>query len=125
MYRVAVERDFIAQHYLIGGDWGEENKLHSHHYILSLELAGASLDEHNYLVDIEDINRIMDSQVSKYRDKTLNDFPEFIGTNPSLEYFSRILCEALSGLINGKSINRISVKLWENASAWASYEQER
>jgi len=27
MYTVAVRRDFIAQHYLIGGDWGAENEL--------------------------------------------------------------------------------------------------
>jgi 6-pyruvoyltetrahydropterin/6-carboxytetrahydropterin synthase len=32
MYTVAVRRDFIAQHYLIGGDWGAENELHAHHY---------------------------------------------------------------------------------------------
>jgi 6-pyruvoyltetrahydropterin/6-carboxytetrahydropterin synthase len=32
MYTVAVRRDFIAQHYRIGGDWGAENELHAHHY---------------------------------------------------------------------------------------------
>ncbi len=30
MYSVSVRRNFIAQHYLIGGDWGPENELHSH-----------------------------------------------------------------------------------------------
>ena len=57
MYRVAVRRDFIAQHYLIGGDWGAENQKHSHHYVLELELGGETLDQHNYLVDIVEIER--------------------------------------------------------------------
>jgi hypothetical protein len=49
VYTIAVQRDFIAQHYLIGGDWGAENELHSHHYRLELQLEGAALDEHGYL----------------------------------------------------------------------------
>ena len=32
MYSVAVKREFVAQHFLIGGDWGAENDWHSHHY---------------------------------------------------------------------------------------------
>ena len=26
MYTIAIKSDFVAQHYLIGGDWGEENQ---------------------------------------------------------------------------------------------------
>ena len=44
MYTVAVRRDFIAQHYLIGGDWGAENELHSHHYQAEVQLEGAELE---------------------------------------------------------------------------------
>ena len=40
MYTLAVKRNFIAQHFLIGGDWGEENYLHSHHYVLEVLLEG-------------------------------------------------------------------------------------
>ncbi len=96
MYRVAVKRDFVAQHYLIGGDWGAENQKHSHHYQLELELAGEALDEHGYLVDIVDIETNLDAQVRHYRDQTLNELSEFQGLNPSIEHFSRILCLALS-----------------------------
>ena len=31
MYTLSVKRDFIARHYLIGGDWGPENFPNSHH----------------------------------------------------------------------------------------------
>ena len=48
MYTLTVKRDFVAQHYLIGGDWGAENEKHSHHYAVELTLEGRELDEHGY-----------------------------------------------------------------------------
>jgi 6-pyruvoyltetrahydropterin/6-carboxytetrahydropterin synthase len=124
MYFVAVRRDFVAQHYLVGGDWGAENQKHSHHYVIELELAGDVLDRHGYLVDIVDIERNLDAEVASYRDQTLNDLPVFSGLNPSIEHFSRILCETLSLKIENR-IKRITVRLWENAIAWAAYQVER
>jgi len=125
MYSVAVRRDFVAQHYLIGGNWGAENQKHSHHYVLELELLGDRLDQHGYLVDIVDIEHHLDQQVAAYRDQTLNDLPPFAGLNPSIEHFSRILCEALSDCIYAENIRRVTVRLWENQIAWAAYQLER
>ena len=42
MYQLAVTRDFVAQHYLIGGDWGAENSRHSHAYRIEVLLSGLS-----------------------------------------------------------------------------------
>ncbi len=124
MYTVAVARDFIAQHFLIGGDWGAENELHSHHYRLEVQLEGATLDEHGYLVDIVDIEQNLEALVGRYRDKTLNDLLEFEGLNPSIERFAHILCQALSERIHAPNLSAITVKLWENEIAWAGYRQE-
>ena len=121
VYTIAVQRDFIAQHYLIGGDWGAENELHSHHYRLELQLEGAALDEHGYLVDIVHIERLLTVQVAHYRDRTLNDLPGFAGLNPSIEHFSRIIGQALSQGIVATNITGLVVKLWENDIAWAAY----
>lgn len=121
MYTVAVKRDFIAQHFLIGGDWGAENTLHSHHYALELQLHGASLDQHGYLVDIVDIENHLNQLVARYRDRTLNDQPEFAGLNPSIEHFSRILAEHLRAQIHAPNLSALTVILWENEIAWASY----
>lgn len=125
MYTVAVRRDFVAQHYLIGGDWGAENQKHSHHYVLELELLGDALDSHGYLVDIIDIENHLEAQVRYYRDQTLNDLPEFAGLNPSIEHFSRILCQTLSAGISAPNIRRVLVRLWENNIAWAGYQLDR
>jgi 6-pyruvoyltetrahydropterin/6-carboxytetrahydropterin synthase len=125
MYIVAVKRDFIAQHFLIGGDWGAENQKHSHHYQVELQLEGATLDEHGYLVDIVDIEANLNALVAYYRDKTLNDLPEFAGLNPSIEHFARIVCGTLADRIQATYITALTVKLWENEIAWAAYRKER
>ena len=124
MYTVAVKRDFIAQHYLIGRDWGAENQLHSHHYQAEVQLVGSELDQHGYLVDIVDIENALDTLVARYRDRALNDLPEFAGLNPSIEHFSRILCQALVAHIQSANLRAVTVKLWENEIAWASYRAE-
>jgi 6-pyruvoyltetrahydropterin/6-carboxytetrahydropterin synthase len=121
MYTVAVKRDFIAQHYLIGGDWGPENELHSHHYQMELQLHGENLDQHGYLVDIVAIEHVLEALISHYRDQTLNHLPEFEGLNPSLEHFSRILSQTLAAHIQADTATSLTVKLWENEIAWASH----
>lgn len=125
MYRVAVSREFTAQHYLIGGDWGPENTWHSHHYRVELCLEGSGLDQHNYLVDIVEIESALESLVERFRDKTLNDLPEFSGQNPSVELFSRLVAESFSLRIDGPNISAITATIWENQIAWASYRLER
>ena len=64
MYALSVSRDFVAQHFLIGGDWGAENEKHSHHYKIELRLEGTELDKHGYLVDIVDVEANLDALVA-------------------------------------------------------------
>jgi len=124
MYVVAVKRDFVAQHYLVGGDWGDENQCHSHHYQVEVELSGRLLDEHGYLVDIVDIEAQLDALVASFRDQTLNDLPEFAGLNPSIEHFARIFCEQLQSRLQTATLELIQVKIWETGIAWAAFRQE-
>ena len=121
MYTVSVKRDLIAQHYLVGGDWGDENKPHSHHYAIDVRLESAELDEHGYLVDIVKIEEELQSVIDYFGDKMLNDQPEFAGLNPSIEHFSRIVCEKLLKGIAPPGTGRFTVRMWENDSCWASF----
>jgi 6-pyruvoyltetrahydropterin/6-carboxytetrahydropterin synthase len=124
MYTVAVKRDFVAQHFLIGGDWGAENDWHSHHYQVEVQLHGATLDRHGYLVYIVDINRHLEALIARYCDKTLNDLPEFKDLNPSLEHFARIFCQALAERIPAPNLSALVSTMWENDTTWAAYRQE-
>ena len=125
MHTLGVRRDFIARHFLIGGDWGPENFPNSHHYVLELQLEGNQLDQHGYLVDIVDVEKHLDEIVSDYKDKMLNECPAFAGLNPSIEHFAHILATSLSDRIKATNISALKVVLWENESAWAAYRVER
>jgi len=125
MYTLAVRREFIARHFLIGGDWGAENFPNSHHYVLELQLAGTELDQHGYLVDIVDVEKNLNEVVDYYKEQLLNDKPEFTGLNPSIEHFSRILATELNIRIQAKNIISLKVVLWEHENAWAAYEVVR
>ena len=125
MYTLAVRRDFIARHFLIGGDWGPENFPNSHHYVLELQLEGKELDQHGYLVDIVEVEKHLGELIDYYKEKMLNDLPEFTGLNPSLEHFVRILANSLNNRIKASNITALKVVLWENEAAWASYQVAR
>ena len=125
MYTLAVRRDFIARHFLIGGDWGPENYPNSHHYVLELQLSSAELDQHGYLCDIVDVEKQLDEVVAYYKEQMLNEKPEFEALNPSIEHFARILATALDERIDAPNITALKVVLWENKVAWASYELNR
>jgi 6-pyruvoyltetrahydropterin/6-carboxytetrahydropterin synthase len=118
---VGVIRSFIAQHHLIGGDWGRENQHHSHAYKLEVVFEGDELDRHGYLVDIAEVKRHLDRLIDRYADRSLNDLPELEGKNPGLEPFARVLGERLAEMIGRRTLSAISVKLWENEEAFATY----
>jgi 6-pyruvoyltetrahydropterin/6-carboxytetrahydropterin synthase len=61
--------------------------------------------------------------VAYYREKTLNNLPEFEGLNPSIEHFARIFCQALADRVRAPNLETITLKMWENEIAWAAYRQ--
>lgn len=124
MYKLAVKKDFIAQHFLVGGDWGSENQKHSHHYRIEIQLKGKDLDAHGFMVDIVEVNSQMEKLISSYRDKTFNDLPEFKGLNPSIENLARIAYQALYQPIHKTGISGFKVKVWEDDIASVSYREE-
>src|SRR5215216_1212238 len=125
MYELGIKRNFIARHFLVGGDWGAENLPNSHHYVLELRLEGKELDQHGYLVDIVDLEKHLDEIVNYYKEQMLNERPEFLGLNPSLEHFARILAISLSERIQAENMTSLEVVLWENESAWAAYRLDK
>ncbi len=125
MYTLAVRRNFIARHFLIGGDWGPENYPNSHHYLLELQLSGRELDQHGYLVDITEVEKNLDGIIDHFKEQMLNELPEFAGLNPSIEHFARILAASLNERLQAPGLAGLKVVLWENDSAWTSYEIQR
>jgi 6-pyruvoyltetrahydropterin/6-carboxytetrahydropterin synthase len=125
MYKLAVKKDFIAQHFLVGGDWGSENQKHSHHYRLEIQLEGKDLDNHGYLVDIAKIKNYLEQLISHYQDQTLNELPEFKDINPSIENMARIFYQSLCRSIRETGLSGLKVKVWEDEMAWITYHEDK
>jgi 6-pyruvoyltetrahydropterin/6-carboxytetrahydropterin synthase len=87
-------------------------------------LEGKTLDKHGYLVDIVAVEAHLEELVAYYRDRTLNDLPEFAGLNPSIEHFARILCQEIVSRVK-EPLSAVMVKIWENDIAWAAYREVR
>ena len=122
-FTVGILRDFVAQHFLIGGDWGRENQPHSHHYRFEAIFEGVELDRHGYLLDIAEVEPRLDGIVERYRDRMLNELPEFAGENPSLERFARIIADRIVTDLPAGSVDAITLKLWESDTAFATYRR--
>jgi 6-pyruvoyltetrahydropterin/6-carboxytetrahydropterin synthase len=125
MYALAMSKAFSSQHFLIGGDWGDENSPHSHQYRLEVVLEGERLDEHGFLVDIVEFEEQIDRRVRKYQGAVLNEIPAFSGLNPSIEIFCRVVAREIDGALLSKGVQSILVKIWEDDIAWASYHLQR
>ena len=129
MYSVGVARRFAAAHFLINADgdtdWGAEGELHTHTYRLELQLQGAQLDRHGFLIDITAVEATADAAVSRYAGKVLNDLPELSGCNPSVERLAALFCRTCSQALPAATVQRVTVRLWEKPDAWASYVIER
>jgi 6-pyruvoyltetrahydropterin/6-carboxytetrahydropterin synthase len=123
MYTLGLQRDFIASHYLIGGDWGAENHLHAHHYKVEAILSGDTLDQHGYLVDLAALEEALDGCVDGFRDKALNDLPEFNNLNPSIEQLARLIHQNLCRRLTVEAFAAMEIKVWENDFAWAAYRE--
>lgn len=123
MHCLMLRKNFIAQHFLIGKDFGAENLKHSHHYRFELEIENNTLDQHNFLIDIVEANAHIEQLISYFHDKTLNELPEFKNQNPSLELFSKILWQKFNGHFEFPANCQITVRLWEDKIAQASYRE--
>jgi 6-pyruvoyltetrahydropterin/6-carboxytetrahydropterin synthase len=123
MFRLSVSRDFVAQHFLTVPDPGPEGEVHSHHFEVAVRFAGPDLNEYGYLVDIDAVDAALDRLESRYRDALLNDLPEFEDDNPSVERFARVFGDRFVEHVPTDHPTRLTVKMWEDADAWASHER--
>jgi 6-pyruvoyltetrahydropterin/6-carboxytetrahydropterin synthase len=119
-YTVGLLRAFVAEHRLVGGDWGKENERHSHPYRLEVVFEGDTLDKHGYLIDISVVEPRLDAICDRYRGSMLNELPEFAGKNTGIEQFASIIAERLLPDLARSLVRAVTVKVWESDTAYAT-----
>ena len=121
MYSLGVRREFTARHFLIGGDWGEENIEHAHRYRMELVLEATSLDRHGFLVDIVEVEQHLDEVAAGFQGKSLNALAVFAGLNPSIERLATVIHDAFRQRLAHLPLDALTVTIWEDDIAWTSY----
>jgi 6-pyruvoyltetrahydropterin/6-carboxytetrahydropterin synthase len=121
MYSLGVRREFSARHYLIGGDWGEENIEHSHRYRMELVLEATKLDDHGFLVDIVEVERHLDEVAADFQGKILNSLAVFKDINPSIERLAAIIHGSFRERLASFQLETLAITIWEDDIAWTSY----
>ena len=121
MYKVSVSTSFIAQHFLIGGDFGKENDINSHLFKVEIIISNQKLNSLNYVVDITILKDYLQKLKNKYEDNCLNDFIEFKNVNPSIEYFSKVILDDFVSKFPEFINYMIEIKIWEDDECFASY----
>ncbi len=124
MYKLGVRRKFSARHYLIGGDWGDENIEHSHHYQLELVLEKKELDHHGFLVDIVEVEHHLDEVTAAFQDQLLNTHVAFAGINPSIERLASVIHDIFTKRLESFQLEALIVNIWEDDIAWTSYRSK-
>lgn len=122
-YHLAVQRDFVAQHFLTVPDPGPEGDVHSHHFTVEVRFSGPELGEYGYLVDIDAVDSILDDLEARYRDALLNDLPEFADLNPSVEHFARLFGDRVADALADPTPTGLTVRMWEDDVSWASHSR--
>jgi 6-pyruvoyltetrahydropterin/6-carboxytetrahydropterin synthase len=124
MYTLCAQRAFNARHWLVGGDWGSENQVHTHSYRIELRLSAERLDRHGYLADLCELEPLLDECVAVYKDRLLNELDEFEGLNPSIERFARLFHLRFMQRLGDHPFSAVEIRVWENETAWAGFRED-
>lgn len=119
-YTVTVSETFVAQHFLTVPDPGPEGDLHSHTYTARVTVAGPELNEHGYLLDIDDAVAAVEAAAERYRDETLNDH---LDGNPSAERLAAALGDRVAERVDAPAAERLTVAVREDDVAEVSHER--
>lgn len=119
-YTVSIRQPLTAAHTL-PIETGPEQTVHTHPFLVDIEVTGTKLDTNGFLINIIDLNHHLHTLLSRFNNTTLNDHPEFQETLPTLEEIARILWTSLIPALRHTPIDELNVRVWESPTASAAY----
>ena len=120
MYETGISMRMISRHRLPDASPGEREE-HAHDYLVEVIAQGDGVDDLGYLVDIGALKEATSSVLDLYRGRCMNDMADFSTSGPSLENLARVIWLRLSTTLDAPQVDRLTIKIWEDDEAWASY----
>jgi 6-pyruvoyltetrahydropterin/6-carboxytetrahydropterin synthase len=120
MYKVRVEEEFSAAHFLTHYK-GKCEKLHGHNYRVRLWLCGDNLDEGGMLFDFSLLKKMLREILALLDHSNLNDLEIFCG-NPSAERIAKFIFEEIQKKLPDSERGLLwAVDVFENSRSMARY----
>lgn len=118
MYRVHVRRHFDSAHALRGYNGKCEN-VHGHRWEIVVCAQREDLDDIGLSVDFTLLKEKLDTILSSFDHRNLNETAPFDQINPSSENIARTVYNRLLDALPGCDL--AYVEAWESPDAWVTY----
>ena len=125
MYKVRVEAEFSAAHFL-SRYRGKCEKLHGHNYKVRIWVRGTALDSGGMLADFSVLKKVLKEVLAPLDHSNLNDM-EVFRNDPSAERIARFVFEAVKEKLPEAGADSgllWAVDVFETATSMARYEPD-
>ena len=123
MFEVGVVGHFEASHHLVG-DFGPASHVHAHAYRIEANVSGSRLQPDGTLFDITVLQSAVGQLTRSLDGRDLNELPELVRQNPTAEVLARYAFETLAAAVRSSGLDRLQVRVWESAEAFAAYASD-
>jgi 6-pyruvoyltetrahydropterin/6-carboxytetrahydropterin synthase len=119
-FEVGVVAHFTARHHLVG-DFGPSSLPHEHAYKVEAGVSGGTLQDDGTLFDLTRLQAALQAVLGDLEGRDLNDIAGLAEPNPSAEVVARYLFGRIAPALAEQRLDRLQIRVWESAEAYASY----
>lgn len=112
-YKVSVEQDFDAAHYLRGYR-GKCEALHGHRFRVAVTVRASALDEIGLAYDFTELKQHLRDILARFDHTCLNDVPPFDEINPSSENIAATIHRELKARLKAAPVALAAIEVGES-----------
>ena len=120
MFQVGTAIEFTSQHVMPGVE-GPEGELHEHDYRLDVVLEREQLDDRGMVCDLDLLDAALQRIDDTVRGKNLDAIRPPEAEAVTVEVFARWAYEEIAAELANTGVDRINVRVYENADAFGGY----
>ncbi|MEN6330532.1 MAG: 6-carboxytetrahydropterin synthase, partial [Smithella sp.] len=100
---------------------GKCEELHGHNFKVEVTVAAQDLNKSGILIDFRNVKEWLQEILDKLDHKHLNEFPAFLGENPSSENIALYIYKEMKLKARQAELKVARVKVWESENAAVTY----
>jgi len=121
MFKISVELDFDAAHYLRGYR-GKCEALHGHRFRVAATVEAAKLDDIGLAYDFTKLKQELGEILARLDHTCLNDAPPFDRVNPSSENIAAVIYGELNSRLVKEPVKLSAVEVWESPTSHVTFQ---